>query len=387
MRIHSALLTTLLGAILLSCSKGPERLSDAREFYDLSDYEMAKVEDKLELAEAVHLLFEGETYPKRPTFINFLDGNIVIEESEEKIHVFSDNGHYIGCSDSRRGQGPGEFTMLIGHVVNPFTHTINVMTMMKMMSYDNGFTCCGRETELPTRVGRANKLLFDDGIALSDSLYLLHSSLVTTPYQIMVYDASTGEDLKEWSYDNDVVTYLHDEKKKFFRMPDGEVLIAGDGYTPFIYGVDCKGDSLYKAIEFKYNEKTMTDHVTVDDFRKNHDIAKQYYESYEVPQFQMVNSKFILTGIQNGTNFRKDYYMIISDRSSGKNYRVNYVEDGDLKIPFIHTVDEDYVYSVSRKMDILDNSGYLLDKADKAEELLSGIDDEDLVLLKYRIKK
>lgn len=376
-------LILILGA---SCSSHKNEC-DAPEYYDLSEYESIHVNDILEVAEVVPLLFERDTYPKRPTFINFLGSNIVIEESEERIHVFSEKGHYIGCSDSRRGQGPGEFTMLIGHVVNPFAHTIDAMNMVKMMSYDAEFSHCDRESTLPTVVGTADKCLYDDGIALSESKYLLHSSIVTDPYKIIVYDATLGETVNMWNYADEVIAYFHSGQKKFFRMPDGEVLMAGEGYTPFIYGVDSNGDSLYKAIEFKYNDKTITDHVTVDDFRKNHDIAKQYYESYEVPKFQMVNSKFILTGIQNGTDFRKDYYMIISDRSSGKNYRINYVDDGELKIPFIQTMDENYIYSALRKMDVLDNHGYLLNKADQAEDLLSEIDDEDFVLLKYRIKK
>ncbi len=380
-----ALFVPLLGA---SCSS--DHLSeehDAPEFYDLSEYENVKVDDILEVAEMVPLLFERDTYLKKPTYVSFLDSNIVIEEQENKIHVFSVDGHYIGCSKSMYGQGPGEHTTLIGHVVNPFRHSIDVMTYYKMVSYAPEFTRCERESAIPTIVGSADKLLYDDGIALSESLYLLHSSIVTNPYKVTLYDAAEGKELQSWSYNDDVIVFFHRLIRKFFRIPDGEILISGEGYTPYIYGVDKDGKNFYKAIEFKYNDKTITDHVTVDDFRKDHHIWEKYIPKNELPEAQYLNSRTILTVIGTGADPYRDKYTIVTDRANGKNYRFESVEDGVATIPSIHTMDENYIYSVYSKERILENPGYVLNKAGEADSLLSGIDDEDFVLVKYRFKK
>ena len=66
--IFLAAVVMILGA---SCSSPKPEPHDAPEFYDLSEYEEAKVGDILEVAEVVPLLFERDTYPKYPEIISF----------------------------------------------------------------------------------------------------------------------------------------------------------------------------------------------------------------------------------------------------------------------------------------------------------------------------
>jgi hypothetical protein len=375
----------ILGA---SCSSPKPEPHGAPEFYDLSVYEEAKVGDILEVAEVVPLLFERDTYPKHATFLSFLDGNIVIEHLENSDHVFSSDGHYIGCSESMKGQGPGEHVMLLGHVVNPFSHTIDVLGISNMYSYDPEFTHSLRVSDLPTIVGTADKLLFDSGIALSETKYLLHSSIVTNPYQVTLYDAEQGKALNNWSYADDVVSFFNNAKQKFFRMPDGEILITAEGYSPYIYGVDSEGRDMYKAIEFKYGDKIITDHVTLDDFRKNHKIMEDYHsKSQELPMLQLVNSKKIITVIRDGLEYYEDRYVLLTDRESKKTYKMSTVENGEVVLPFFHAIDEDYLYNIVTKDFILENRSVLLNRIDEADSLLCNYDEDDRFLIKSRFKK
>lgn len=382
-----SMMAGLLMILSVSCSSGAKEEHDAPEFYDLSNPERVKVSDVLEVADMVPLLFERDTYPKRPTLVSFLDSNIIIEEREDLIHVFSGDGHYIGCSQNKKGQGPGEHSMLTGHIVNPFRHTIDVMTYTKMKSYDPEFVYCKRERDIPTVVGSADKLLYDDGIALSDSRYLMHSSIVTDPYKITLYDASRNEGVKCWSYAGDIIAYFHRSSKKFIRMPDGEILVSGEGYTPYIYGIDKEGKEMYKAIKFKYNDKTITDHVTLDDFRKQPNIWNDYNTITELPLLQFVNSTKIVTVIGTGPDPYADQYIIISDRVNGNSYKIENMDGYRDTVPYLKAIDEDYLYSVYSRQEILENPGYVLNKAGEVDSLLAGIDDEDFVLIKYRFKK
>ena len=384
--IFLAAVVMILGA---SCSSPKPEPHDAPEFYDLSEYEEAKVGDILEVAEVVPLLFERDTYPKHATFLSFLDGNIVIEHLENSDHVFSSDGHYIGCSESMKGQGPGEHVMLLGHVVNPFSHTIDVLGISNMYSYDPEFTNSLRVSDLPTIVGSADKWLFDSGIALSETKYLLHSSIVTNPYQVTLYDAEQGKALNNWSYADDIISYFSGTRKKFFRMPDGEILITAEGYSPYIYGVDSEGRDMYKAIELKYGDKIITDHVTLDDFRKNHDIAKEYYENpdIEIPIQQIVNSKKIITVIRAGIDMYEDEYVLITDREDNKTYKIDIMDDSGVMPPIFHAIDESYLYNIVNADYILENRSVLLNKTDEADSLLRNHDEDDLFLIKYRFKK
>ena len=73
-----------------------------------------------------------------------------------------------------------------------------------------------------------------------------------------------------------------------------------------------------KAIEFKYGDKIIKDHVTLDDFYKNPNIWKEYYEnsSIEIPFDRLVNSKKVVTIIEVGPDYSRDRYLLLTDRGA-----------------------------------------------------------------------
>ena len=381
-------LVMILGA---SCSSPKPEPHAAPEFYDLSVYEEAKVSDILEVAEVVPLLFERDTYPKFVNRLSHLDGNILIGEIDKSVHVFSSDGHYIGCSQSMKGEGPGEHAMQLNHIVNPFNHTVDVLGITKMYSYDAEFTHCERESAIPNLVGQVDVgLLYDDGIALSGGLYLLHSRLATDPYKVSLYNSSAGTTIKQWDYTEDIIAFFTGSFQKFFKMPDGEILMKPQGYSPYIYGFGRDGSDMYKAIEFKYNSKTISDRVTIKDVEANPKIIDNYLgnASYEIPLKQLLNSKKIITLIQTGPDKFKDHYYLIADRESGKVQKADLMEDGKVTIiPLLYMMDEEFVYNVLSKEKILEFSGCLLNKASEADSLLRNHDEDDFFLIKYRFKK
>jgi hypothetical protein len=381
-----AAFVVILGA---SCSAPKPEPHDAPEFYDLSVYEEAKVGDILEVAEVVPLLFERDTYPKYPYIVSFLGDTLIIEELDRMVHVFAPDGHYIGCSNDMKGNGPGEYVTHIGHTVNPFNNTVDIMTFRSMHSYDPELTHCVNESKLPTSITETSSWLYDEGIALSESKYLLHSRTATTPYKVTLYDAESGTALNTWSYADDVLSYFGGGRQRFFKMPDGEILLVPTAFTPYIYGVDSDGRDMYKTIEFKYGDKIIKDHVTLDDFYKNTNIWKEYYEnpSIEIPFDRLVNSKKIVTIIEVGPDYSRDRYLLLTDRGSGHTYRVESTEDDNVIFPKLFYIDENYLYNILTKEHILENPRCFLNKESEADSLLASIDDEDFVLIKYRFKK
>ena len=377
----------ILGA---SCSAPKPEPHAAPEFYDLSVYEEAKVSDILEVAEVVPLLFERDTYPKFVNRLSHLDGNILIGEIDKSVHVFSSDGHYIGCSQSMKGEGPGEHAMQLNHIVNPFNHTVDVLGITKMYSYDAEFTHCERESAIPNLVGQVDVgLLYDDGIALSGGLYLLHSRLATDPYKVSLYNSSAGTTIKQWDYTEDIIAFFTGSFQKFFKMPDGEILMKPQGYSPYIYGFGRDGSDMYKAIEFKYGDKIIKDHVTLDDFYKNPNIWKEYYEnsSIEIPFDRLVNSKKVVTIIEVGPDYSRDRYLLLTDRGSGHTYRVETTEDDNVIFPSLYYIDENYLYNILTKEHIDENPRCLLNKESEADSLIRNHDEDDFFLIKYRFKK
>lgn len=128
MKIFSLLSVAFACLLLTSCST-PKAESDAPEFYDLSDYEKGTINDLFDHVEVVPLLFEQDTYPRNVSDLECTGDRVYIQDTDTYIHIFSaTTGHYISCSKSKYGNGPGEFVIMTGFVVNPFSNKYGIMT-------------------------------------------------------------------------------------------------------------------------------------------------------------------------------------------------------------------------------------------------------------------
>lgn len=388
MKLFNIFIIGIASCIALACSKS-NIVSDAPEFYDLTSYEKGTIYDIFDSVEVVPLLFEQDTYPDMICDVECADGKVFIQDTKTYLHVFSANtGHYISCSRSKYGNGPGEYMAMTGFIINPFTKKMEVLTYTRMYSFDDSFEC-SRTIDIPGFIGNNGGMAYDNGYALSDSKYIITASnIAMDPYTLVLYDASNEEVLASWNYYDDVICPVHMWTRCFYTMPDGEILYTPGVFTHYIYSIDDDRKGMHRKMEFHYDTDVMSD-TTVKVIRGNQEIIDEYYKTTSVafPMRQLVNSYMVMTMIKKGRV--NTMYTIVSDRKTGKNMRIDHFDFGEqkYKMPLIKHIDEDYCYFVEDKNFILDSPDILMDKAGQAEELLSGIDDEDFVLLKYRIKK
>ena len=374
--------------MIMSCSK-PKGESDASEFYDLTSYEQGTISDVFDSVEVVPLLFEQDTYPDRPHDFEVSDGKVYIKDYQPFLHVFSANtGHYISCSKARYGRGPGEFTTMTGFIINPFSKKIEVLTYTRMYSFDDSFEW-SRTVNIPGEIGNSSSLVYDKGYALSDSKYIIADCNVTKdPYTLILYDAEKEEALASWNYYDDVICPVHMITRCFYTMPDGEILYTPGVFTHYIYSIDDDRKGMHPKMEFRYDTDVMSD-TTIKMIRGNQDKIDELYRSTTIafPMRQLVNSRIVMTMMKKGD--LTTMYTIVSDRKTGKNIRIDHYDSGKqkYKMPLMKYIDENYCYLIDTKEFVMNNPDILMDKADRAEELLSKIDDEDFVMVKYRIKK
>lgn len=385
MKIKVIIYAIIICILSQSCTKHKIR-SDADEFYDLSTYDEGSLYDVFDSIELVPLLFEQDTYPNVIFDYELSNTHIFVEDKYGKVHVFTSTGHYVSCSANKYGNGPGEYITMTEYLWNPFSKKLEVMTLLKMLSFDENFNHY-RTINLPSRIGE-NSLVYDYGIALSETKYLLHDCNITSdPYHVILYDVTEEKTLKKWCYYDDVICGVHMDTRVFTRMPNGDMLLCPAAFVPYIYRINEKSDSLEKAIEFHYADDVIKT-SPMKTYKDNPELYKEYSQSTTIafPMRQLINSRMIFTLIKKGQGAPSAYYLV-TDRRTGKTLRCNLYDNDHNIMPQIKLIDEDYGYLINTKEFILSNLDILMDKADQAEELLSEIDDEDFVLLKYRIKK
>ncbi|MDE6369299.1 MAG: hypothetical protein K2K94_08685, partial [Muribaculaceae bacterium] len=91
----------------------------------------------------------------------------------------------------------------------------------------------------------------------------------------------------------------------------------------------------------------------------------------------------VLTYVKKGKTLR-DYYVILTDLKSGDNRRVNLYDGVDCQFPFADYSDENGIYVIYDKESLMDSPKLLLDKAAKIDSIFADVEEESLILLKYK---
>lgn len=369
--------------LLFSNCKNKIDFHSSVEHYNLANLNVGNINDIFDSLEYTPLRFEKDTYPNMCIQIEITDSFIYITDKNDLIHIFDDNGHYVSCSKNKRGNGPGEYEILMGLFQGNNPDEINILTPFRMLTYDKYFNTIS-DFHLPTRIGQ-NAMLYNRGFSLGNNKYfLLPSPTSEDPERIDVYDSEKEEIIKSMHYPKEVVSLFTMQNTCFYYMPDSTLVFCPPAYSNYIYKIS--EDSLKPYISISYGSEMISKeelHSVSEGFRKQNEYMIN--SDRDIPIRSMLNSKIILSVIKKGNQKDGHWYTIATNRKKTEtSTRVNHTDTEGQKFPAIINVDEKFAYSLITKEFLLSNPTLLLNKKDSAEEGLKDIEGEDLVLLKYK---
>lgn len=372
----------LLFVCLLSSCKDKVYESDV---LDLSSAENVSIDDVFVDVELTPLLFEKDTYPSVATQIRIAGDIILVCDKHNIIHVFDKTGHYVSCSEEKYGNGPNEYSVLLGFGWNPYSDLIEILTQDKLLSFDCHFNMIS-SVDIPTSIGR-NRLLFDQIFDLSQNSHIfVPTSASATPYRYIVFNSK--ENKVEYSFDfaNDIISPVTMQNQSFYEAGDGRVYFFPPGLYDKFYEVDKQNGSVRSATSVIYGKNAIrrADLSDLrDDLRRLSDFLEHSSKDYYLNT--MTNGEVLFIIGKHGRSMR-DFFTIVVDFKTAKNKVVNLYDDKGYKFPLIGDINDQYAYAVYSKDFILQNRRLVMSHADSLESLLANIDDEDFVLLRYRIK-
>ncbi|MCC8072295.1 MAG: 6-bladed beta-propeller [Bacteroidales bacterium] len=377
----------LVIAFLSACHS--ELPSDLHENYSFDNTVRTPIDSLFSTVEAIPLLFESEYYPANVAHFKVEDGLCFISDRNSVIHVFDNMGHPISSSQFRIGEGPEDYYILMGWNWDPFAQKIHVITPFKLLSYDLDFNLVS-SISLPTTIGTKdgrNAMLFFYVYNISD--HLLAFYLVPTskdPFRIILFDTERATITAECCFDDYVIAEESLQDRYFFRLPSGDVLCQLPYMTPYIYSVDAKSEKLIPSIGIDYGSNAIT-REDVKEFGENRDAMLEgiLNSKKSVGIQNLINRKWIVGIVKQG-RMLKDMIPWAINRETGKEYKFDRKKGESLIFPLLNDMDEEYAYAVYEKDFILANPQLLMDKAPLAETILSPIEGEDFVLLKYRLR-
>jgi len=334
--------------------------------------------------ELVPLLFEGEHYPSVVDYIQMSEDYIFIVDKDARMHVFKPDGHYVSSSNDKFGVGPGEFSVAMGCSWNPYSQLIEIITQGEIKFYDIDFNYKGACALPGMDVATVYEQIYDES---ATTHFLIPTGISKNPYRIVRYNSETGEVMDELNYEDDVIAPMSMQLKSFYRMPDGKLLFAAPAVTTGIFSLDNNDAKLKKIIGIDLGDSGITKGEVESHDADKAELAKYLMTcSRIIPLKTMVSSSRIFITYKKGTTLN-DFYTVLINRENGDISSFKLYTDGTYLFPQIEYVDSDYAYAVMEKEEIKANPSLLLSNALQADSLLSTVEAESLVLMKYRFAR
>lgn len=385
-----SLTSILLLLTLISCK---DRDEYANENYTFSSTSSASISDIFSDVEIIPLSFSGNSYPSVVEHMLVNDNYIIILDDKKILHVFKPNGCYIASSNEKIGNGPGEYSVLMGFTWNPYTQFIEVLTPNRLYSYDEKFNL-KNTAKLPTKIGE-NGLLFCEIFDLSATRHLLlPTNMSDKPYCVMDYDSSRGLIVEKSSYSEDIIAPITMQPRCFFLMRDNTLLFIPPVITNALYtvngiqSIDNRGISLQKEIALHTEKDLLKEDIqTYEDSQRN--LNNYLISSDKNIRLRVFpNSKKIIASykFKNGCSM-KDMFTAIIDRQTKKVITIKLFSNDSYQFPFIEDIDEEYAYAIIEKEILETRPKLLMNHSANIDSVFKTIEDESLVLLKYKIRE
>lgn len=369
-----------LSVAIVGCDNG--NIENTIE-YNLNNAERGSISDSYVDVEVVPLEFDGNYSPKGVSDLQVTDSVIFIRDNHNSLYVYSSDGLFMGCSDTKIGQGPEEFSVVMGATINNDESTLEILTPDKLITCDITFNQISF-AELPTRLGK-DGLIFSQIYKLSESTYiLLPTKTSRNSNSTYLFNYKTSELNKGQSFDNEIIVDFSMQGYNFFCQKDGKVMFVPHGFTEYVYSIDNESGHIERSVHLISNNNfiTSSDIASLGNSREQQ-ASRIFSTGKEIPLKIQISPNHIFVLTTKGPTIHDMKYYVVS-RAYGKVKSIN-LYDGDSQIyPYVNFIDDDYAYSIIEKDVLETHTGLLLTESNY--DWLDEMESETLVLLKYRFR-
>lgn len=369
----------LFSCMILSMSCKEVKSLDAEYAFDLKNAQNASINDAFDSVEVIPLLFNGENYPGSVAQMRVEDGLIIIQDNRNVIHTFTDDGRSIASSADKIGQGPGEYTLITGFEYNNTNNHISIFTPIQILEYDPKFNFI-RDSPLPDEeslyISKGYVLNATEGLATPNSAN-------KSPYRILKYNISDGRIINDLSYEESVVAGISMQGRSFFNTEKGEILYVPNALTYCVFSIGKDGNTISKKYSFNMGSESI-DKVadgSNDEAWKNNLLRTDKV----IPLSIMPAENRIFIVAKAGDTLRD--FIVYTVKTDESRCLKSPIYDGSKYVfPFIRDVRNGYAYAAIEKEVLKHSPELLMTDAAKADSIIEAIEDESLIIMRYRMK-
>lgn len=355
------------------------------EVYDMTTSEKGELADFFSEVELVPLVYGGNDYPKQVNRLVVADSLYIVGDNGWTQHLFTKMGKQLGSTSEKFGKGPGEIDHPVDFSWNPYNDRLQVLMPGKMMIYDSNLNFI----ESRPMPGTKRNYLYSVS-DLSPNLHIMMESGYggddMDKCRFIVFDSGETEKKRDLPYGDCIAGPGGMQKRYLYTMPDGELLIIPPSVTYRIFSLDTAVNELRNKILFDFGSNSVTREDVEAHASSPLDMSRYMMTTEkEVLLSAMPTSRRIVVTTKDGDSMQS-FHTYLINRETGSVISADLFKGPRRIFPMIHEVDEDYAYAVMLKEELEESPELLLDMAEKAESILDSIEDESLIVMKYRFK-
>lgn len=325
--------------------------------------------------------YQKMMYSQELDLYAILDNNFI-------VYLFSGEGAFVSSSDKVRGDGPGEYQLIVDMKFNPYLKTIDLLNPYgRIYSYDKFFNLISLK-DLEQR-----KMVFNHFMAINENEYVLTPSSESKGDEIYLADFSTKKIDKAMQYSTSLST-INMDRETFYSI-NGNNYFIPKGINYYCYQIDTIGRKLIPLMKFDFGKEEIKESALPEITKRNvedreimtllNQIEKRnkYLEEsdYYLPIIKFFNNDFVYLHFikhRRPANF-------IYNRKTGQSF----LQRGSkpLKMPFCFAIQDNMLLSIVDPYDINKYLDENLMSEEETAKVQSLKEDDNPIIVKYYLKK
>jgi hypothetical protein len=310
------------------------------------------------------------------------DKYFIFKDQMQQILVFDNTGTFVANSSKRFGAGPGEYTIALYMIYNPFTEDIDVLTPQNQIYvYDTTFNYKGNIKLHINHPENGSYGMIHYIFPISKSEYICIPPTIYEEYNTLYFYNWQEEKVVKKIVFEDIYGGVTQTINPV-RYTDSTNYFNPALTTYTGYRVDIEGYNLEPFVRLDFGKEKINAH-SLKNFKTIEDIRDYLIQSnYPIPTLNLFNDNYLICNVLK----KVDLYTFFYNKNTKQRYLLKEMTNDNYKIPDFYAIEENVLISIIHPYQLVEYVDLNLLSKDEKDKLLKIKEGDNPVVVKYFLR-
>jgi hypothetical protein len=354
---------------------------------DISNISLNNLNDIFEKIELIPLeTKDSESLIGRiDQFIYVKDRYFILRDVHQRIFVFDEKGVFISNSSKMIGTGPGEYTIALYTMYNPYSEEIDILTPFnQIFTYDTTFTYTGNIKLHIDHPGNGRYGMIHFIFPINEAEYICVPPTIFEEYNTIYFYNWKEDKIKKKIVFDDIYGGITQTVNPV-RYTDSMYYFNPALTTYTGYFIDIEQYAIQPTFNLDFGNKKIHK-KSLKKFKEAEEIRDYLValKKHPIPVINLFNENYLVCRILDLKEV--ELYTFFIDRKTKQKYLLKELTKDAYKIPEFLTIEENILFAIIHPFQLAEYIDYHLLSEEANEALLKLKEDDNPVIAKYYLK-